>query len=151
MAAHIRDRVTDAVVDLLRNLVTTGARVFEDRDTDPEPLEDGEIPGLVVNQKAPGSPVEYLGTKFPRTVRELFDIDIEGHTRGQSHTEVRRTANQIAQEVQTALGTDPLIGGLVTDSMLVNAEIETSGDTAKPGRMVRLTYRFEVTYPENAP
>lgn len=142
---HVRKQVRDAVVTLVTGLATTGTRVYTGRVY---PLDSGqsELPALFVN--TPGEEAEAsleLGRAFQT---RTLAIEIEAKVKGGTYVD---TLDQIADEVETALGASITIGGKVVDLDYVGMEFDSSGETDKPVGSLVLRYSAAIAFATGTP
>jgi hypothetical protein len=144
MPHHVRRRIRQAVATRLTNLATTGTRVFISRVY---PLAESKLPGILIYTPQESSQVDSI-TK-PRGLARGVNVVVEGVV--ESTGALDDDLDQIAVEVEQALGADPSLGGLVKDTRLSGTQIMHAGDGKKPVGAIRMT--FEVIYrtPENNP
>lgn len=128
MTNHVRRQIRDSVMSTLAGLVTTGARVYQNRVY---PVK--ETPGLIVYNGDESSEPETIGT---RKVNRILNLNIEGYASSDN------ALDQIAKEVEVALSADETLGGIAIDSYLIATTFEFSdGDT--PAGVVTLTYQVQ--------
>ena len=139
MAAHVRQQILAAAKTALTSLATTGANVFEDRDTEENPLQSGELPGLVIEDD--GDPAEIASLGRGRLLERRMRLRVTAHVK--SATTPGATLNQILKEVEVALAAADLAGAKYCTLGEVAAR-ETS--EAAETKTMRRDFVFEVLY-----
>lgn len=144
MTTHARKQVRVAVIARVTGLTTTGARVYPGRT---RPLTENHDPTLLVYVReeraaadSQGRPIELLRT---------LSLSIEG--RVSSGNPPDDALDQIALEVETAMGADPTLGGVVFDSQLAATRIATDAPGQRQVGAIRLDYTILYRTAENAP
>lgn len=105
----LRQQILNAVKATLTGLPTTGQNVF-DPDTDVEKLRESDLPALVMREGDEAISLAAAGGARPVQTRR-YTLDI--HVVVQQKTGRTVTNNTIIAEVETALGNDRKLGGLV--------------------------------------
>lgn len=147
MADHLRDQIMAAMVTTLTGLTTTGVNVFPDED---DPVENAELPCLVLLQG--GETNEVVTMPTPRLMRAFFDVDVIAYVkRTHAQADVRKKANTICKEVQTAMAGNVSLSGLAKYATLVQTDFELTGEAEKPAAMARMRWQVFYCYAENAP
>jgi len=131
--AHIRKQVRGAAVTLLTGLATTGSNVFPTRLY---PIAEGKLPCLLVYTNSESAEVVTLTR--PRLMQRDLELVVEGLTK--DTTSIDDALDQIALEVEEAIGSDQTLGGLGKDIVLSSSEVEISAEGDQPVGSVRLTY-----------
>ena len=142
--AHHRETVRDAIVAAVTSLTTTGARVYRSRVY---PLASGKLPGLVVYCRSETSEPE-LVIGIPRRLVRVAQFVVEGYAR--ATTDVDETLDDIAEQVETALGGSQL-GGAARDCTLASTEIDFADGGDQPLGIIRMTFAVTYRTAENAP
>lgn len=138
MTSHARTQVRAAVATLLGNLATTQGRVFAGY---PWELNPAEIPGLAI--LSPSERIDENFSSFSGGVNQLgrrVTLIVVGYAKGD---DIEDRLDQIALEVEQALGADRTLGGTVLDSEITSTEFAIEVDDQRVGQ-VRLT--FEAVY-----
>ena len=141
---HAREQIRAAVATIVTGLATTGSRVYRSRVY---PIATAELPGLCVYTLNEASQPEIMRTPR-RLVREL-SIVVEVYARAAD--DVDGTLDDIAAQVETAIGTDATLGGKVRRVHISQTEVMMSGDGDQPIAIARLTFTAEYATFENAP
>lgn len=141
---HAREQIREAVATIVTGLATTGARVFKSRVY---PLATANLPGLCVYTLNETSQPEIMRT--PRRLVRDLTIMIEGYARAAD--DVDAALDDIAADVETAIGTDATLGGMVRRVHLSQTEIVMTGDGDQPIAVVRMSFSAEYATYENAP
>jgi hypothetical protein len=146
MANHVREQIVAAVVAAVTNLGTTGANVFRDRDTDENPLQALELPGLVLTDD--GEPAEIVSLGIGRLLHRTMRISFVAHVKAASGYSAQ--LNQILKELEVAIAGASL-GGAKYASLVESAAREVSEGADK--NAVRQAFIFEFFYitAHNAP
>lgn len=143
--AHVRKQVRDAVVTLLTGLATTGANVYTGR-VYPLDSSQSELPALFVN--TPGEEAEPSPEVDRSFQSRTIAIEVEAKVKGGAYVD---TLDQIAVEVETALGASITVGGKVVDLDYVGMEFDSSGETDKPVGSLVMRYSAAVSIATGAP
>ena len=99
MSDHLRRQIRDAAAAVLAGLATTGTRVHPSRR---HPFQKHELPALAIYTVAEESALETMGA-VSHLSREV-DLVVEGVIQVNSTTALDDELDQIAAEVETALG-----------------------------------------------
>ena len=137
--AHVREQLRDRVITLVTSLVTTGANVFRTRYY---PMEAAKLPGLCVYTVDERSDLETMGMGTTSTLVRSLDLIIEGYA--QSLSDIDETLDDIALEVEAAIGADSTLNDLCRDCHLVSTGIRILGEGDKPIGVIRLS--FQINY-----
>lgn len=138
MADHIRTQIRTRALTTLTGLTTTGANVFKGRT---RPLNETQLPGLIVSTPAEGSEVAAAGGGKPLLSRRvILSVDVVVQKVDDYDDEL----DKIAGEVEVALGNDRTLGGLVKNVEPKGIDIQFSDETQKPVAVGRMT--FEALY-----
>lgn len=121
--AHPRKVIRDAVVLALTGLTQTGSNVHATRT---QPLEAAQLPALCVYTLDESSELDVLS---PRKMMRNLTLVIEAVA--QVNDTLDDTLDQICLEVETQLGTNFTLGGLVKDCRLVSTKITARGTGEK--------------------
>jgi hypothetical protein len=153
MAEHVRTRIRDAVVAVLRGTAPNKMRVYPMRRM---PLQADQLPALLVYTLAEDAAVETMSG--PRFLARDLDLVVEGVA--QDNDELEAALDRLAVIIETRLGTafsDPSSGlrSLARAGNLVRTEIgmrpPQSPDEAGTGHIVttfRVNYRTRSENPE---
>jgi hypothetical protein len=134
VSVHARTQIRRAVAKMLTNLPTTQERVFEGY---PWEINPEELPALEIL-----SPSERIDEDFSSStggVNQLgrrVTLIIVGYTTGD---DIEDRLDQIALEVERAIGADRTLGGTVIDSEITATEFAVAVDEVRVGQ-VQLTY-----------
>jgi hypothetical protein len=134
---HARQAIRQAAAAAVTGLAATGARVFQSRMRAQDTL-----PCLLVTSNDEEISREDLGDIEQREL----DLEIVGVAKAAA--DVDDALDAIAEQVETALGPDNTLGGLVKRMHLARVRIEFDDELEQPVGLVRLTYRC--TYFTNA-
>jgi len=153
MAEHVRARIRDAVVAVLRGTVPNRMRVYPMRRM---PLQAEQLPALLVYTLAEDAAVETMSG--PRFMARDLDLVVEGVA--QDNDDLEAELDRLAVIIETRLGAalnDPAstLRGLARAGGLVRTEIgmrpPQSPDEAGTGHIVttfRVNYRTRSDNPE---
>ncbi len=144
MADHVRMQIRNQVVTQLTGLTTTAARVFDSRVY---PLEDGNLPALLIYTKSETSEPIEIGTN--RTSERLLSLNIEAYVK--STTNFEDTLDTICKEVEQAIAADPTLSGKAKDCYLESTEIEFNAEGEKPLAFCSLTFLTSYYVQEQSP
>lgn len=137
--AHVREQLRDRVITLVTGLTTTGTNVFRSRYY---PMEASKLPGLAVYTINERSELDTMGLGTTPTLERRLDLVIEGYA--QALSDIDETLDDIALEVENAIGADSTLNSLCRDCYLTETSIKILGDGDKPIGAVRLV--FEINY-----
>jgi len=140
--SHARKQIRDAVKAALTGLTTTTTNVYVNRA---HMLESAKLPCLSIHVRS-DKPRRITETdiEHERTV----EIVVEAHAAGAS---VDDTLDTICAEVETKIGADATVGGLLLDCELEGTSIDVSGEGAKPSGMAEMTFNATYSVREGAP
>ncbi len=141
MALHVREQIAVAVLAAVTNLATTGARAWRDRDTDENPLQATELPGLTLEDD--GDPAEIVSMGNNRLLERRMRITITAHVKAASG--YSSTLNQILKEVEVALGAPGVALGGAKHCTLSGVEAREISEGAELA-CVRQAFVFELPY-----
>lgn len=135
--SHGRQQIREQLVTTLTDLTTTGSNVFTNRDYK---LVDANLPALIINT---GNESQELLCKTPRYLKRTLPVNVEA--RAKQADDVDDLMDQIASEVEIAIGADPTLGGLAKDlTGITSADINVTVEGNQPVGVMRLT--FDVIY-----
>lgn len=142
--AHPRKQIRAAVTAALLGETDAGSRVFKARHL---PTRRTELPAVLVRSGSGGESVDAdSSTTAPRELTCRYDLEVCAVVRVDDE-DVDDTLDDMAEQIQTVMETDPFWGDLVVDSIRVNteaAEVEIDGDRSVGGLV--LTYEFTYRY-----
>src|SRR3990167_11017929 len=98
MADHVREQISVAAIAAVTGLTTTSTRVYRDRDTDAQPLQDVEVPGLVVEDD--GEPAEDVTVDVAGVMERDMRLELTAHVKALTPSP---TLNKILKEIEIAL------------------------------------------------
>ena len=137
--AHHRKVIRDAVVTALTGLATTGSSVYPTRTY---PLDEAKLPALCVYTISEDSAVDSMKVST-RGLRRSLELAVEGIA--VNNGALDEALDQIALEVETAIGADPTFAGKCYDCTLSQTRISVrGGESQKEIGSVVMT--FAVTY-----
>lgn len=143
---HYRQTLREAVVTLVTGLPTTGVNVFSGRG---KPIPSSRLPALRVRPVAEASQRHSGGkTSGDNPLMRTLELGITATAAG---TEYDDTLDEVAAEVEAAIGGDPTLGGLVLDCVLSRSEFDEYPDGDKASGSVTLVYRLLYRTKINAP
>ena len=144
MANHVRRQIREQVGTILTGLTTTGSNVYQSRVY---PLEDGNLPGLVIYTKSETSePVVVNANKL--LFRDLTLV-VEAYVKATSDFD--DTIDQIAKEVEQAIAADPTLSSKAKDTFLSSTDIEFNAEGEKPVAYISLEFTVEYYTLEQSP
>lgn len=141
---HARGQIKQAVATAVTGLATTSSRVFVQRT---EPLQDEELPALLVYSLTETSSAETIGA--PRLLRRTLQVMVEAVVKAQGDTTT--VLDQIAVEVETAIAGNVPLNALVKNLMLESSTTVITGEGELPASGLRLQYAAEYMTREGAP
>lgn len=128
--AHARQQIREALAAVVTGLATTGAAVFQSRMRAQEAL-----PCLLVTTLDESVERTGIGDELER------DLEVAVIGVAKAAANVDDTLDTIAAEVETAIGPNNTLGGLVRGLELRSVSIEFDDELEQPVGTVRLTYR----------
>lgn len=140
MADHLREQIAVAALAAATGLATTGSRVWRDRDTEARPLQDAELPGLVMEDD--GDPAEIVTLGTTRALERRMRVRYSAHVKAASGYSAQ--LNQILKELEIALGPGASLGGAKWCTLVEVAAREQSEAAETP--IVRQQFTFEFIY-----
>lgn len=146
MAAHVRTQIRKQVVTTLTGLTTTGARVHE---MPVYAIEKAKLPALAIYTLSEESPEMTAGGR-PRVVKRTVQLAVEAYAMG-TGAALQDALDQICKEVETALSTDPLRGGLAHDTRPEGVELTLSPEGEKPHGVARMSWVVDYKTKETVP
>lgn len=139
--SHARKQIRDAIVAQVNSLTTTAARCYPSRVF---PMGEDKLPGLIVYTVAEDAQITTMGS--PRNSYRKLQVNIEAHVKGSSPDD---TIDTISAEIETVLGDDHDLGGLVKDLFYVGIEIDLKGEGDKPIAVAVLSFIAEYQVDDN--
>jgi hypothetical protein len=139
---HVRSQLRAAGVADLTGLPTTGANVFSGRT---RPLKADHPPSLLVYMVEERSDTDAMGGILARDVK----LAVEGRTVTPDPPD--DLLDTIALEVETAITTAPLLGGLALEVTLTATRILTLAQGESHTGEIRMEFRVQYRTRENAP
>lgn len=140
--SHLRKQIRDAVVTALTGLTTTGTRVYKSRVY---PLETGKLPGLCIYTKS--EEISTTTINRPRTQIRTLEVIVEAYV--MVNTNFDDTIDTISVEVEEALYTNALLGGLSKELNILSFDADYSGEGEKVVGVGRWTVNVIYTDKEN--
>lgn len=147
MADHARTQCRDAAVGLLDNLTTTVTNCFAGRP-ESRPLQEGELPGLLVYTNEEES--EFTAGQRGSRRRER-NCQLLVHGFAQDASDLDKKLDTIAKEVEAALEADPTLGGKAKDVYLTGTVKSSAGEAKTPTGEIVLTFTCEYHTREGVP
>src|SRR5262245_53101640 len=118
--AHPRTLLRQAVIALLTNATSAGARVF---DTQIDPYRKSKLPALSVFALNETIDPDSKETS-PRELFRICSVEIVGFVRGTDEAAVATAMDDLSAQIEAAMDADPYIGGAAGDSVLESTEME---------------------------
>lgn len=138
MADHARETITLAFIAAVTGLTTTGANVFRDRDTEAQPLQKDEVPGLTVEDD--GEPAELITMDASGILERTMAIRVSAHVKALDHA---ATLNKILKEIEIAVAAASMGGAKYAyPSLIGQRQNAAGGDTP----VVRQDFNFTLLY-----
>lgn len=136
---HRRKKIRDAIVTLVTGLATTGVNVSTGRVY---PLDTSRLPWLDVTTTQDDLDTVMI-SGAPYSVSRLLTVEITAREGGDVYID---TLDQIALEVEQALGTDVKLGGLISDMNLVSSSLTREAEIETPVGELVMEYscRYDV-------
>jgi hypothetical protein len=142
--SHVRTQLRERLVAVLGGLPTTGARVAAGRLY---PLPGTALPALTV--RTPAESAEGADGLARDILERRIDVEIIGHAAGGGDLEA--VLDQIALEVEAALGASLAVSGRVVDLAYLGAELELDGGIDAPAARLTLRYAAQIWTPADDP
>lgn len=141
--AHARTQIRDAVVTAVTGLTTTTTNVYSGRVY---PFDTLPCLAVYANEEA----IDEEGGVMGAVDSRALTITIEGRAR--VATSVDDTLDTISKEIETAIGTDSTLGGLVECARLQATSLTLDGEAEQETGLIQLIYliyyRVSLTDPE---
>lgn len=132
--AHQRKLIRDAVIATLKaGSTAAGQRVFGNRA---RMILKNELPAILVYTR--NEPVE-ISAESPREFKRSLALSIELIASADDEDTLDDVLDDLAEEVENLLFVDETQGGVATDTILGETEIETAADGEKPVGMAKIT------------
>ena len=135
MADHVRKQIRDYIAALLEDLTTTETRVFTNRV---RAMKKKDLPGLIIYTVEEDSDPGAVGGHLNRTL----DLAVEAYVK--TSETIDDDLDTIAAEVETAIASDPTLGGLAQDVLYASSELFLDGEGDKKTGVIRMI--FQVGY-----
>lgn len=135
---HARQQIRERVATIVGSLTTTGSRVHQSRVYN---VQESELPCLLiytVSEEVEGP--QTIGQA--RRIVRVLELMIEG--KAQATSTLDDTLDNIAAEVEAAIGADQSLGINVLDTLLASVEIDYTAEGDKP--IGSISMRYAVTY-----
>lgn len=142
--AHARKQIRDAITARLTGLATSGTRVHASRVF---PLQDGFSPTILIYTLEEQSQVSSMGR--PQTLRRQTTVAVD--CAAQAKAGVDDTLDQMAAEIETAIGGDETLDGLVLDITLLRTSVGLTAEGKTPSGRMRLDFAVTYETKSNAP
>lgn len=138
--AHPRQTIRDAVITALIAAEITDDRVESNRKWPVE--EETELPIILVYNGDETSQIQEFATD--KLLREGA-LSVEAVTQTSEDDDLDDALDDLAEDIETAMKSDPTFGGLCIDSTLISTKYITDIEAQKPTGSVILTYnvRYE--------
>ena len=134
MADHARTQIRDKLKTTLTGLATTGALVHVSRSI---PTPDADLPVLLISLDEEQVLAESTTIGDKKIMRELLVRIVAAAT-------TEAVADRALAEVETAIGADDTLGGLIKRMSLLGVEVSIDGVPQR--QVVTLASRWRVLY-----
>lgn len=141
---HARKQIRAAVAAAVTGLQATGSRVYRSRVY---PMASAELPGLCIYTTTEAAQPEIM--RAPRRLVRDLSVIVEAYA--VATDDVDGTLDDIAAQVEAAIGADPTLGGKVRRVHVAQTETMLTGEGEKPIGVLRLTFAAEYATYENQP
>ena len=141
---HVRQQIRDAVAAALRNLATTGNRVYVGRT---RPLAEGHEPTLLIYTTQEESSRGVMGN--PPTLERVLTLHIEGRVSEDSVPD--DLLDDIATEVETAMWNTTALDQMIYHIQFRRSEIQIEAQGTAHIGGIRLEYLVKYRTKEGAP
>jgi hypothetical protein len=139
---HPRELVREAVVTLLTNATSAGARVTATRV---ETLLPSELPSISVY--TPSERVRQdSGDTAPRELTRDVKVDIRAWVLHTAAIPADNAMDAIAEQIETAMDADRYLGGAAGDAVLENTETDVVQQEGVDPLVGVITLTYSVTY-----
>jgi hypothetical protein len=145
--SHVRQQIRDAAVVLLTGL-TSGAHVFAARDTFSHPLQDSELPAVIVDTADERAEVYGFGGSGRPLVCEC---DLRIRVVVKSVAGYADTVDTICAEVQTALVNAGKIAGCNLARYAGTAGPDVDASTDRPVALATMSFVMQYVVAANDP
>ncbi len=144
MADHVRQQLRTSVVTLLGGLTTTTDKVF---DTRVSPLQDSELPGLLIGTEE--DETEYLSAGTNPLI--MWSIALSVAIAVKKTGTIERTIDEIEKEVLVKLATDHTIGGLAKGFTRESSSLALDGEGEKKVAIRTVIFNVQIATREATP
>lgn len=144
--AHQRKLIRDAVVTRLKTGGTmAGQNVFGNRS---RPLFPHELPAILVYSR---TDAPELSNEAPREYKRTLTLGIECVAAGRNEEELDDILDEFCAQVESAIFKDETFGGLVSDTLLGDTELDilANGDKPAGGAKILLSAIYYQRLPED--
>jgi len=132
--AHVRKQIRDNIQTTLTGLTTTGTNVFTSRVY---PIQSAAMPGLCIYTSS--ETVEAQTIKPPRGLIRSLEVSVEAYVENTNADDVLDT---ISAQIEAAMTTDLMRGGLAKDTRLIGFEADFAGEGERPLFVGRFSYEI---------
>ena len=133
--AHKRKQIRDRLKTLLSGLPSTGTNVFASRKY---PLNKAKLPGLLIYTDEEVSEAGAMRRSLDRTVA----AKIQGYVKPNAGA-IDDDLDEIAEDVEAAIESDPKLGGLALFTILESSTMEFDTESDRPVGIITMTYQIQ--------
>jgi hypothetical protein len=135
--AHARQLIREQVATTLTGLSTTGSNVFQSRVY---PLQESNLPALLIYTKEESSEAIVMGSD--RAIERELTLAVEAYVKNNTNSD--DIIDDIAEEIESAIGADSTLNNKAKDVFLVSTDINYVGEGENPVAVA--TFNFLVNY-----
>jgi hypothetical protein len=135
--AHARQLIREQVATTLTGLSTTGSNVFQSRVY---PLQESNLPALLIYTKEESSEAIVMGSD--RAIDRELTLAVEAYVKNNTNSD--DIIDDIAEEIESAIGADSTLNNKAKDVFLVSTDINYVGEGENPVAVA--TFNFLVNY-----
>lgn len=142
--AHPRKLIRLAIVaQLIAANTAAGSRVYPDRV---DPHKSGATPAICVYTLS--EPVDQAASNAqPRQLKRELQVEVAGYVTGVDEEHVVDALDDLAEEIEKAIDTDPRFGGKANEAMLEDTVVEVRAENGRSDPLVGIiVLTYTVTY-----
>jgi hypothetical protein len=143
MADHVRKQLRAALTTALTGLATTGSSVYGYRV---HPLQAADLPCISI--QTPSESGDAITAHAPYELERVVQVDVVGHAKAQANVDA--TLDDIAKEVETALGAAVTVSGKSVQLFYRGCEIDFAATDTNVS-VITLHYEAKLYTASNAP
>ena len=136
---HVRRKIRDEIISKVTRLNTTGTNVFPHRVY---PVQESALPAIIVYTSSESSARATLGG-FASVVSMHRNLNVTIEVYVKATKNMVDILDQIAEEIEVAMGDDETLSGLSEDLFLTGTSIEITAEGDQPVGLLKLDYQVD--------